>query len=280
MESRFDDIESEEELDRLGRTCIICREQMDLSGGCKKLPCGHAFHTHCLREWLVQQQTCPTCRSDIVAGEKRLKKQREREAAAAAAQAEADAATAAQNVAQSAEAGATAPSTQEESKSESSELDDGWTSHVDPGSGRTYYFHQSSNVSTWTRPVKPSAAKKSDSPPPEAPSARIQEVQPEGIQSDVKEEARPAATTAGFPCLYRVTCPTGAPVHPDNGLVASRVVPSNKLIVCTSLEYWPPPLEQAMLRMPDGYVRSADVERFLQLGSLQVEGQKQPVAAS
>jgi len=283
MESRFDDIESEEELDRLGRTCIICREQMDLSGGCKKLPCGHAFHTHCLREWLVQQQTCPTCRSDIIAGEKRLKKQREREAAEAAAQAEADVAAAEQNVAQTAEAGANARSTQGASESEAGELDDGWTSHVDPGSGRTYYFNQSSNVSTWTRPAKPSAAKASDSPPPEAPSARSQGIstpQPEGVRAESKDEARPAATTAGFPCLYRVTCPTGAPVHPDNGLVATRVVPGNKIIVCTSLEYWPPPLEQAMLRMPDGYVRSADVERFLQLGSLRTEGQKQPVAAT
>ena len=279
MESRFDDIESEEELERLGRTCIICREQMDLTGGCKKLPCGHAFHTHCLREWLVQQQTCPTCRSDIVAGEKRLKRQRD----VAAAAAQADAATAEENVAQSGEAGADARSIQGESQSEAGELKDGWTSHVDPGSGRTYYFNQSSNVSTWTRPVKPSAARESDHPSPEASPARSQETtapQPKGARSDAKEEARPAATTAGFPCLYRVTCPAGAPVHPDNGLVASRIVPSDRLIVCTSLEYWPLPLGQAMLRMPDGYVRSADVERFLQLGSLRVEGQKQPVAAS
>ena len=86
MEKRFESIENDEELDRLGHTCIICRDQMDLSGGCKKLPiCGHAFHTHCLREWLVQQQSCPTCRADIAANEARRKKQLEREAAEAAA---------------------------------------------------------------------------------------------------------------------------------------------------------------------------------------------------
>ena len=33
--------------------------------------CGHAFHKHCLREWLVQQHSCPTCRSDIRANEAR-----------------------------------------------------------------------------------------------------------------------------------------------------------------------------------------------------------------
>ena len=50
MDKRFESIEDEEELDRLGHTCIICRDQIDLLGGCKKLPgCGHAFHTHCLK---------------------------------------------------------------------------------------------------------------------------------------------------------------------------------------------------------------------------------------
>jgi hypothetical protein len=50
MDKRFESIEDEEELDQLGHTCIICRDQIDLLGGCKKLPgCGHAFHTHCLK---------------------------------------------------------------------------------------------------------------------------------------------------------------------------------------------------------------------------------------
>ncbi|EJK62715.1 hypothetical protein THAOC_16660, partial [Thalassiosira oceanica] len=154
----------------------------------------------------------PDCRSDIIAGEKRLKKQREREAAEAAAQAEADVAAAEQNVAQTAEAGANARSTQGASESEAGELDDGWTSHVDPGSGRTYYFNQSSNVSTWTRPAKPSAAKASDSPPPEAPSARSQGIstpQPEGVRAESKDEARPAATTAGFPLPVPGDLPDG-----------------------------------------------------------------------
>ena len=32
----------------------------------KKLPCGHIFHLECLRSWLLRQQTCPTCRIDIL----------------------------------------------------------------------------------------------------------------------------------------------------------------------------------------------------------------------
>lgn len=34
--------------------------------GCRKLPCGHIFHIDCLKAWFVQQQTCPTCRADVM----------------------------------------------------------------------------------------------------------------------------------------------------------------------------------------------------------------------
>lgn len=72
-----------EEMERLGdRTCIICREEMvprvpgqpaeaQADGGGpnetpKKLACGHVFHFHCLRSWLERQQSCPTCRRDVL----------------------------------------------------------------------------------------------------------------------------------------------------------------------------------------------------------------------
>ncbi|KAL7567852.1 hypothetical protein ACA910_000593 [Epithemia clementina (nom. ined.)] len=58
---------TEEQLEEAGRVCIICRDEMTIHD-CKKLPvCQHVFHKSCLREWLTQQQSCPTCRSDIVA---------------------------------------------------------------------------------------------------------------------------------------------------------------------------------------------------------------------
>lgn len=75
MESRFQTITDDADLENVGHTCIICRDLMDvhgIHGICKKLPmCGHAFHKHCLREWLVQQHSCPTCRADIQANEAR-----------------------------------------------------------------------------------------------------------------------------------------------------------------------------------------------------------------
>ncbi|EIN11941.1 hypothetical protein PUNSTDRAFT_119134 [Punctularia strigosozonata HHB-11173 SS5] len=67
------------------RTCIICREEMvpvaTQEGGVvnnlptahdgpnmtpKKLPCGHTFHFQCLRSWLERQQSCPTCRRNVL----------------------------------------------------------------------------------------------------------------------------------------------------------------------------------------------------------------------
>lgn len=65
---RFADA-TEEQLNAAGRICIICRDEMTVTD-CKRLPvCGHTYHKSCLREWLVQQQSCPTCRSDISAME-------------------------------------------------------------------------------------------------------------------------------------------------------------------------------------------------------------------
>ena len=87
MNERFVVVTSDEELDEVGRTCIICRDSMDSRGSCLKLPgCGHCFHAHCLQEWLTQQQTCPTCRGDIQANERKARADRaasEREMAAA-----------------------------------------------------------------------------------------------------------------------------------------------------------------------------------------------------
>lgn len=69
---------SEEELEEAGLTCIICRDDMTVDTS-KRLPgCGHLFHKSCLREWLVQQQSCPTCRGDITEMQER---QRQRDAA-------------------------------------------------------------------------------------------------------------------------------------------------------------------------------------------------------
>nr|CAB3266772.1 E3 ubiquitin-protein ligase synoviolin-like [Phallusia mammillata] len=71
-----------EELASTDSTCIICREEMNApaadaqpmqnaTGVNKKLPCGHIFHASCLRSWFQRQQTCPTCRLDILQNQTR-----------------------------------------------------------------------------------------------------------------------------------------------------------------------------------------------------------------
>ena len=37
-----------------------------LAPSTKKLPCNHIFHKSCLRSWFQRQQTCPTCRLDVL----------------------------------------------------------------------------------------------------------------------------------------------------------------------------------------------------------------------
>lgn len=53
-----------DELEAADNVCIICREEMVTAS--KKLPCNHIFHTACLRSWFQRQQTCPTCRLNIL----------------------------------------------------------------------------------------------------------------------------------------------------------------------------------------------------------------------
>lgn len=54
-----------EELASADNVCIICREEM-VAPSAKKLPCNHIFHKNCLRSWFQRQQTCPTCRLDVL----------------------------------------------------------------------------------------------------------------------------------------------------------------------------------------------------------------------
>ena len=68
MEGRFPTA-TEEDLVRGDRMCIVCREDMAVEMGPKRLPCGHCFHVDCLKSWLERQQNCPICRRLIPAVE-------------------------------------------------------------------------------------------------------------------------------------------------------------------------------------------------------------------
>lgn len=63
MNNMYPDVTAEE-LAVTDNVCIICREEM--TGGAKRLPCNHIFHISCLRSWFQRQQTCPTCRLNVL----------------------------------------------------------------------------------------------------------------------------------------------------------------------------------------------------------------------
>lgn len=316
MEKRFESIEDEEELNRLGHTCIICRDQMDLSGGCKKLPiCGHAFHTHCLREWLVQQQSCPTCRADIAANEARRKRQLEREAAEATtteAAETAEGSDAAVVVAESVtdptsdnreseglnqEEGNSSLLAQQKSEPKSTSqagpnidlkqstsnpveqeaLIPGWVQEWDPVSNRTYYWNKDTNETSWSRPVMQTDVLSQFNAYLQQHNANRHEqlLQHNAMQRRQNDVAASIVShTLNKPCLYRIKNPLGALVYKRHA-ASTRVVPRGKIIVCITVEYWPE-LGASMFSMPDGYVNSIDVERFLTLDMPSAENKKDP----
>lgn len=163
------------------------------------------------------------------------------------------------------------------------DLPDGWTRHVDAQSGRTYYYNKGLGQSSWEHP----AAKPADETPPveqrNATNNGDGSVNAASTTTSSTNNRMPTNTPgSGFPCLYQITLPTGAPVYSPNHSPSNmydapvipsleptqRFIPRGKLIVCTAIEYWPTPFNEAMLRMPDGFVRSKDVERFLMISAL------------
>ena len=56
LEADFPEVEAPEE------PCAICWENLHRA---RSLPCSHMFHDGCLRSWLEQDATCPTCRVGI-----------------------------------------------------------------------------------------------------------------------------------------------------------------------------------------------------------------------
>ncbi|KAJ4947822.1 hypothetical protein JOQ06_009854 [Pogonophryne albipinna] len=61
MEARFA-VATAEELTANDDDCAICWDTMLTA---RRLPCGHLFHNSCLRSWLEQDTSCPTCRTSL-----------------------------------------------------------------------------------------------------------------------------------------------------------------------------------------------------------------------
>ena len=45
--------------------CIVCMCEIEENEECKKLQCGHMFHSNCIDNWLRRTLECPMCRIEI-----------------------------------------------------------------------------------------------------------------------------------------------------------------------------------------------------------------------
>ena len=45
--------------------CIVCMCEIEENEECKKLKCGHMFHSNCIDNWLKRTLECPMCRNII-----------------------------------------------------------------------------------------------------------------------------------------------------------------------------------------------------------------------
>ncbi|XP_071691282.1 uncharacterized protein [Rutidosis leptorrhynchoides] len=45
--------------------CTICQEEYEGEDEFGKLECGHFYHLHCIKQWLMQKKTCPVCKVEV-----------------------------------------------------------------------------------------------------------------------------------------------------------------------------------------------------------------------
>ncbi|KAJ8550886.1 hypothetical protein K7X08_000256 [Anisodus acutangulus] len=50
----------------LEKNCSICQEEYEAEDEMGKLGCGHFYHMHCIKQWLMHKNSCPVCKSAAV----------------------------------------------------------------------------------------------------------------------------------------------------------------------------------------------------------------------
>jgi E3 ubiquitin-protein ligase synoviolin len=230
---------TEEELQASGRTCIICRDEMTSGTDCKRLPvCAHTFHKSCLREWLVQQQSCPTCRADIAAMEAL---EASRTAAAAAAAQRATSAT--EDTTPTDELTAD-PSDSRDASQLPAQPQDESSLPVPPTSQQKVRFSEptkDSALSPASQPAFRFAKPAKDTVLDDEPSLIFDDTKPtahDALSSDI--ETMP-------PTMYEVLVPTASVF--DGNHAVMRTVPSGTLILCSARRHHD---DQVYVRLPEG----------------------------
>jgi hypothetical protein len=279
MNARFETVSTQAELEECGgRTCIICRDDITIgnpsshnSNPGKKLPCSHVFHFYCLREWLQQQQSCPTCRSEIPASWSKAKKlaAEERAAAATITATDADAANNQEEVEVADVTGASAAENADTSMgTTTTPADDDESGDAEQTQEQT----KKENI-IFSTPTKPASVElpsplcspvaEEDDHVPSASTTLEEHHQLVTQETSISIKAHPPSREwlwaedddeeedgtenweeqDPFPCLYRVTAAEGATVYENmnNGEHRSwlvvRCVASQKVILCTRMEW-------------------------------------------
>ena len=56
--------------------CAVCRQDFRADETLRAMPCSHAFHQHCISEWLRRNAVCPLCRCRLPEEEEEDKQRR------------------------------------------------------------------------------------------------------------------------------------------------------------------------------------------------------------
>mmetsp|Transcript_24661 Transcript_24661/g.60565 ORF Transcript_24661/g.60565 Transcript_24661/m.60565 type:complete len:687 (-) Transcript_24661:60-2120(-) len=273
--------------------CIICRDEMTIHTAVKLPGCGHIFHKSCLREWLVQQQTCPTCRSDIFAMEARqrrqlnmqdlmreeqelqqqLQQQREQQQEEVQEEEESfvpenDSRDSGSDFSDDDYTGDFTDETEDESVAEEEETQP--PTHQSrllnpsaslprgiPGGSGNGNESFASDVSSERGATREKRQRGEQSP---WAAAALQRASSKGEESHL-----PASSQSAFPAFYRVVQDDGAPVYNDDATnLVSRVVPFGVVLLGQELSWRNCDGEKRlMLRMPDGWISEETVERIV-----------------
>jgi len=217
--------------------CIICRDAMTVRDS-KELPgCGHMFHTSCLRDWLVQQQTCPTCRGDISANEARQQR------AAEAQQQQEEDAERMEEVANNLRQDALEMAEREQQQQQRQGL-------AEPGMTRA-----PPDISEFAEDSKDEVNGVATVPKSQ------RELNFKISVHGLKQSPNQASVPQVLPALYKVVAPKGTVVHELNSEGAIRTIPNGRAILCLEKQL---KIFQnntgLMLKVPDGWILENQVE--------------------
>ncbi|XP_057840343.1 uncharacterized protein LOC131050175 [Cryptomeria japonica] len=61
-----------------GLSCPICMENFQVGSEVRQMPC-HECHSHCIKSWLEENRSCPTCRTEVESRNSREQRNRSSE---------------------------------------------------------------------------------------------------------------------------------------------------------------------------------------------------------